>query len=171
MTLVPMRFKGVQWHHNPKEISFYCDKKVNEMKSPYGYSYIQDMGRKNMVIKGKGELYGKDCLQQFEKLLKLFKEGGEGVLALPQLQPIYAVFETIKIIGEPKPDLLEYSFVFKEVMERKCSDKKTTHIVEAGQNLWDISHLYSIPIDKLVELNKFVKRPDELLEGSVIKLC
>ncbi len=171
MTLVPMRFKGVEWHHNPKEISFECDKQVNEMKAPYGNSYIQDMGRKNMIIKGKGELYGEDCLKQFERLLELFKEGEEGVLALPQLQPIYAVFESIKIIGEPKPDLLTYSFVFREVMERKKPDKKTTHIVTSGQTLWDISYLYSISIDKLVRLNTFVKRPDELAVGSVVRLC
>lgn len=46
MKLVPMRFKGVQWHHNPREISFECDKIINELQSPYGSSYIQNTGRK-----------------------------------------------------------------------------------------------------------------------------
>ena len=49
MKLVPMRFKGVQWHHNPKELVFECDKTVKELNSPNGTSYIQNMGRKNMA--------------------------------------------------------------------------------------------------------------------------
>ena len=36
MTLVPMRFRGVEWHHNPREISFECDKDVKELIVPYG---------------------------------------------------------------------------------------------------------------------------------------
>ena len=56
MKLVPMRFKGVQWHHNPKELVFECDKTVKELNSPNGTSYIQNMGIKNMIISGTGEL-------------------------------------------------------------------------------------------------------------------
>ena len=36
MKLVAMRFKGVEWHHNPSEITFECDKEISELKSPYG---------------------------------------------------------------------------------------------------------------------------------------
>ena len=31
MNLVPMRFKGVEWHHNPRELTF-----ENEYKTPAG---------------------------------------------------------------------------------------------------------------------------------------
>ena len=88
MKLVPMRFKGVQWHHNPKELVFECDKAVKELNSPNGTSYIQNMGRKNMLISGTGELYGADCLEQFDRLLSLFREGGQGVLAIPKITPV-----------------------------------------------------------------------------------
>ena len=88
MKLVPMRFKGVQWHHNPKEIVFSCDKSVKELNSPNGTSYIQNMGRKNMIISGTGELYGNDCLEQFDRLLSLFRQGGQGVLAIPKITPV-----------------------------------------------------------------------------------
>ena len=171
MKLVPMRFKGFDWHHNPREITFECKRKVNEHKSPFGKAYIQDTGRNNMVIKGVGELYGTDCLEQFDALLQLFKKGGQGVLAIPKLTPIYAVFESLKILGEPKPDVLTYSFVFREVMESKTDTKSMSYIAESGETLWDISHKFNIPIDELVSLNIHIKRPDISVEGSVIKLC
>lgn len=171
MKLVPMRFKGFQWHHNPREITFECGRKVNEHKAPFGKAYIQDIGRKNMIVRGTGELYGTDCLEQFDALLQLFKNGGQGVLAIPKLTPIYAVFESIKILGEPKPDVLTYSFVFREVMERKTDVKPLTYVPKAGETLWDISHKFDISIDELVSLNINVKRPDISVEGSVIKLC
>ena len=41
------------------------------------------------------------------------------VLSVPNLPSIYAVFEKLEIKGEPKPNVLEYSFVFREVMEKK----------------------------------------------------
>lgn len=170
MKLVPMRFKGFSWHHNPREITFECGRKVNEHKSPFGKAYIQDTGRKNMIVKGVGELYGTDCMEQFDRLLQLFKSGGQGVLAIPKLTPIYAIFESIKILGEPKPDVLTYSFVFREVMERKTDVKPLSYIAK-NETLWDISHKFDISIDELVALNIHIKRPDIVLDGSVIKLC
>ena len=65
MNLVPMRFKGVEWHHNPREITFSCENGVYEHKAPFGKAYIQNTGRRNMVIRGEGELYGADCDAQF----------------------------------------------------------------------------------------------------------
>ena len=76
MNLVPMRFKGVEWHHNPREISFSCEQNVSELLSPFGISYIQNTGRKSTVIRGEGELYGEDCAEQFSRLLSLLKSGG-----------------------------------------------------------------------------------------------
>lgn len=171
MKLVPMKFKGVSWRHNPREIKFECKKSVNELKAPFEKSYIQDMGRKNMLISGTGELYGSDCMQQFNELLELFKEGGSGVLSIPHMPGIFAVFESIKICGEPKPDILEYSFVFREIMEKKSCVPPTMHIVKSGETLWDIAYCYDIPIDLLVKLNPNVKRPDEIYEGAEVVLC
>lgn len=171
MKLVPMRFKGVQWHHNPREISFECDKTINELKSPYGNSYIQNTGRKNMKVKGTGELYGLDCLEQFDRLLGLFKQGGQGVLAIPHITPIFAVFESIKLVGTPKSDVLTYSFVFREVMESKRGQNPVSYVTRNGENLWDISYKYGISIDALVSLNPEIKRPDIVADGSVVRLC
>ena len=171
MNLVPMRFKGVEWHHNPREISFTCEQSVNELGAPFGKAYIQNTGRKNTVIRGEGELYGDDCAEQFARLLKLFKEGGAGILAIPKLGAVYAVFENLKLKGYPKPDVLTYSFVFREVMEKAADNFPKTCQAAAGDTLWDISYRIGKPIDRLIALNPWVKRPDEHLGGMEVSLC
>ena len=151
MKLIPMRFMGYEWHHNPREITFECEKSVTERLVPYDVSQIQQTGRKNMVIKGTGELYGEDCMEHTE--------------------PVFAVFESVKILGAPKENVLTYGFVFREVMEEKESGKNTFHTARDGENLWDISYKYNIVIDELVRLNPQIKRPDIVDEGEVIRLC
>ena len=55
-------------------------------------------------------------------------------------------------------------------MERKTDAKPLSYIAEK-ETLWDISHKFDISIDELVALNIPIKRPDIVLDGSVIKLC
>ena len=171
MKLVPMRFKDVEWRHNPREITFECAKQVNELHAPYGRSYIQNTGRRNMLIKGEGELFGSDCADQFARIFSLFKSGGEGVLAIPALGIFYAVFEQLKLKGYPKPDVLTYSFVFREIMEYGAEDRQTSYTAAEGETLWDVSYKFDIVIDRLVALNPQVKRPDENIAGMEVSLC
>jgi hypothetical protein len=171
MKLLPMRFMGYEWHHNPREITFECEKTINENLVPMSDSEIQDTGRKNMLIKGVGELYGSDCLEQFEALLSLFKKGGTGVLSVEELEPVFAVFESVKLLGTPREDVLTYSFVFREVMSEKEKAVPCRHIAGNGETLWDISYKYGIVIDELVRLNPQVRRPDILTEGEEVRLC
>lgn len=172
MTLIPMRFKGYQWRHNPCEIRFECEKNIKELTAPYEKEVLQNLGRKNRLIIGKGELCGEDCREQFAALWKLFNQGGTGVLAIDCIEPIYAVFESLTVIGEPKPDILTYTFVFREDMEAVKKLTPNVHICSEGDCLWDMSYMYDVPIDKLVALNTYIKRPDEMQhKGRVICLC
>lgn len=171
MNLVPMRFKGVSWRHNPREITFTCEKAVHETLAPFQKAYIQNTGRKNMVIRGEGELYGADCTEQFAALFALYRSGGSGVLAIPKLGTLRAEFESLKIKGRPRPDVLTYSFVFREVTEHAHDDKPTSYTPENGETLWDVSYRFDIVIDRLIALNPWVKRPDEALDGRAVSLC
>lgn len=85
------------------------------------------------------------------------------MLSVPNLPSIYAVFEKLEIKGEPKPNVLEYSFVFREVMEKKQKTVITYFDCENGQTLWDIAYKTGVKIDELVRLNPDVKFPDENL--------
>ncbi len=171
MKLIPMRFCGVEWHHNPREIEFECEKNIAELHAPYNSSIVQDTGRKCLIVRGEGELYGEDCTEQFGRLLELFKQGKAGVLSIPKLEPIFAVFESPKIEAQPKPDVLTYSFVFREVMDKKQSAKRIFCVTKNGEDLWDIAYAYSIDINELVRLNPQIRRPDIVEDGSVIVLC
>lgn len=171
MNLVPMRFKGFEWHHNPREIVFECEKQVNDLHSPLGGSYIQDSGRRALIIRGEGELYGNNCDEQFADLYALFREGGSGVLAIPSLGTVCAVFEKLKLKGYPKPDILTYSFVFRELPQMETAERQRTYTAAQGETLWDVSYRFGIVIDRLVGLNPWVKRPDEDIGGREAALC
>lgn len=172
MTLVPMRFKNYEWRYNPEKISFECEKNIHELNSPESTAYVQNLGRKNRLIKGSGQLCGEDCHEQFARLWDLFKEGGAGVLALPYIKPIYAEFESLAVLGEPVPDMLTYSFVFREAMEYEKDFVVSEYITSQGDTLWNISYESKTAIEKLLSLNPWVKQADEALKkGKVIKLC
>lgn len=171
MKLAPMKFGTYSWKYNPRKITFECEKSVNEMKIPFGFSTVQNMGRRNMMIKGEGELVGADCAEQFKRLFEVFRNSGVEVLTIPEMSGIYAVFESLEIIGEPKPDVLSYRFVFREITEKKQTEKESFTYAKDGQTLWDISAGKGISIDRLVLLNPDVKFPDSNLFGKRVCLC
>ena len=158
MKLIPMRFKGVTWRHNPRELTFESEKQINELHAPYAGCTVQDTGRRGMCVKGEGEL------------LALFREGGSGVLSIENVKPFHAVFESLTLIGKPKPDVLTYRFLFREVMS-EADNVPHTYTPGENENLWDVSYRFGIGIDALMALNPQVKRPDILTEGEVVRLC
>lgn len=168
MKLVPMRFKGVGWRHNPREVVFEDKQRLAELTAPYDGSVVQNLGRRSMQVKGEGELFGADCLQQFDRLLALFRSGGSGVLTIAGFKPFYAVFESLEMVGKPRSDVLTYRFVFRETPRR---DSETIHTADEGETLWDISYRFGVEIDTLVALNPQVKRPDLPLTGEEVRLC
>lgn len=165
-----MKFCGYRWLHNPREIVFETDKRLRESLAHDGGSVLQQTGRRAMVITGEGELFGEDCIAQFQRLLKLFRRGGCGVLAIEGIKPVYAVFESLRLVGTPRRDVLTYRFVFREVTARS-GGRPTELTVGQGDTLWDISYRFGIDIDTLVRLNPQVMRPDVLREGEVVRLC
>ena len=70
------------------------------------------------------------------------------------------MFEKLEIKGEPKPNVLEYSFVFREVMEKK---QKTVITYLTVKRTNPVGHCIQtgVKIDELVRLNPDVKFPDE----------
>ena len=104
------------------------------------------------------------------EIRRLFREGGSGVLTIAGMPSVYAEFESLKLVGKPRPDVLTYSFAFRELMEER-DDKRREIIAAENENLWDISYRFGIGIDTLVRLNPQVKRPDILTAGEVVRLC
>ena len=74
------------------------------------------------------------------------------------------------LIGKPKPDVLTYRFLFREVMS-EADNVPHTYTPGENENLWDVSYRFGIGIDALMALNPQVKRPDILTEGEAVRLC
>ncbi len=171
MELALMRFKGFTLWCNPLSIEVTSEKYTADYMLPYSGERFEDLGGKCRIIKGKGELKGKDCLEQYAKLYSLQAKGGEGVLSLPTMEPVLALFTKLSAEASVTPDKISYSFQFTEVYSDKSPGTVKIHKVKAGETLFDIAFRYGVEVDTLVKLNPRVKRPDELNINEEIKIC
>lgn len=172
MRPVPMRFMGYTWHHNPKELSVICDKTVVKFGVPYFKEMVQSFRSKLCTIKGVGELYGDDCLEQYKKLNEIFEKGEEGVLCLPSLSPMYACFKSLEMLADDKPGVLTYEFSFTQTKSREALTKVNKTVVADGtKTLWDIAYENSVPIENLVQLNPHIMFINDIKKGEVVRLC
>lgn len=171
MELALMRFKGFTLWCNPQSIEITSENSTTDYILPYSGEKSEDIGRKCRVIKGKGELRGKDCLEQYAELYALQAKGGEGILSLPITEPMFALFTKITALADSSPDTISYSFQFLETCSVKTSEVSKRHIVKKDETLFDIAYKYGVTVDSLLMLNPQVKRPDELNTIEEIKLC
>lgn len=171
MELALMRFKGFTLWCNPHSIEVTSENYTADFLLPYSGEKREDMGRKCRVIRGKGELRGKDCLEQYAKLYSLQTKGGDGILSIPGTKPLIALFTKLTASADSTPDKISYTFQFEEVNSEKTSESERIHRVKAGETLFDIAYKYGVQVDSLVLLNPWIKRPDELNENEEIKIC
>lgn len=180
MTLTSMSFDGYSWEFNSKYLTFSHEGNVSIPRYPYGGSTLQDFGKQNCIITGSGYFVGENCADMYNRLRDKFNQSGVGVLTLPGFPPINAFFNRLVLKGEPKPDLLSYEFEFIEVDDRyqdvselntgMTSEKNIRKVIPNGNTLWDISYKYGINIDRLVEINPHVRRPDIPIEKGTVRL-
>lgn len=111
-----VRFKGFEFSCNPRTLSIKQERNIVQFNSPITTCVVQDLGIKATVITGDGELFGKNVLDQFDKLSQTFKQLGVGILYIPGMKPINSSFCSLTITAKPSPDLLYYSFKFMEVI-------------------------------------------------------
>ena len=114
MILTPMRYKSYTWPHNPRVYSIDYERKMAVHKVPFGYYYLQDLGRTRRVMEGEGEFVGEGAYSQFGQLANVFYEEGPGLLIHPVWQAASAYFVSLRLEQEPLPDYVRYSFTFWE---------------------------------------------------------
>lgn len=172
MTLSTMRYKGYKWQHNPASLTVTTKGEIKEQRLLQKQSIVNDLGSNARVIKGTGQLVGKDCITQYCQLLRLQSKGGSGVLSLPDTLPFYAFFKSIELSCDPTPEVVTYNFEFVEDLSSEPIKSQSVYCtVENGETLWDISYKYDISIEKLVELNPQISRVDELALGEQVRIC
>lgn len=172
MKLIPMKYKDYIWPHNPRELRMTSLKDLKEMNTPFNGSVFQNFGREKRVVRGVGEFFGEDCVEQFNELFEIFKMKGSGFLALPDVSPFLAEFKSLEMSVQTKPNVIEYSFEFWEDMSdiaENGSNLKDSHVIQEGETLWDIAYKYDLSVDALLKLND-IKNPNELSPGEVVIL-
>lgn len=173
MKNVSMRFCGYTFHHNPATLKVENAGNIRELISPTCEPQSAHLGRKPIRITGEGELFGADCIAQFEALQKLFDEGGKGLLSLPKMPAIHAYLKELQMTAQPKENVLTYRFEFIEATPPAKSAEHPEYyetIVE-GESLWDISYRYDASIDTLIRLNPQIRYIDALDDGERVRLC
>ena len=95
MKLNVMKFKNYIWPYNPANIEISVQRAIKDVVIPFRGSKFQDYGREKRVVTGSGQFFGEDCINQFDELFSLFKQGGSGYLVLPGMVPFLAILRVL----------------------------------------------------------------------------
>lgn len=173
MKNVPMRFCGYTFHHNPATLKIEGAGNIRELTSPCCEPKSAHLGSRLRRVTGEGELYGADCIAQFERLQKLLDDEKEGLLSLPKMPAMHAYLKELKMTAQPKEDVLGYRFLFIEAQPaaKDNTPREYYDTLVVGESLWDISYITGVPIETLVELNPQIRYIDSLEEGERVRLC
>ncbi|MBQ8000816.1 MAG: LysM peptidoglycan-binding domain-containing protein [Ruminococcus sp.] len=172
MVISNMRFDSFEWAHNPLTVQVTHKRRMTQQNMAGGGSFVSNAGCELKVIKGKGELAGENCTQEFQRLCDLFERGKRGLLTLPFMAPFYAYFTDLSLTGEPTPELITYTFEFTQAENSEYAlTADGEAVVKESETLFDIAYRCGVDVEELVRLNPQIKRPDELTAGEVVRLC
>lgn len=169
-----MSYKGFIFEVNPGVIKIKHRSRLVQSAVPYGSDSVRNLGRRASEVSGEGEFIGENCTEQFERLRQTFCDEGSGLLLLPGFEPMYAFFDSLELLEEPSDKLIRYAFSFcEDTSARHFEDSpKRTYTAEGGETLWDISYKFGIKVEKLLDCNTNIMRPDAALsEGEAVRLC
>lgn len=173
MTLSNMKFGDYIWPHNPESINISSSRNIKDLTLPFSGYVFQDYGRDKRVVNGKGEFFGEDCVDQFEKLFFVYNEGKQNMLYVPGIAQFNALFKNLEITCETIPNLIIYKFEFWETFDfysENNSNLKRYHIVEEGENLYYISEMYGISLTNIFKLNPSIRNLNNLEIGRKVIL-
>lgn len=167
-----MSYKDFIFPVNPYVIKISRKKNTAVHKIPFYADKIFDLGEQNRTISGEGEFFGSDCLEQFERLEKVFSSRESGILYIPSQKPLLAVFESLELIAQDIENVIKYSFRFIEIADDGNDDIPQYCISDGNKSLWDYSYEFGIDIETLVKINTDILRPDiPISHGRRVKLC
>lgn len=169
-----LRFKDYVWKSNPETLRLDYERNIKRLPMPYAGESLQDYGNRRRTVTGKGVFWGKDCTASFDRLAAVFREGGGGMLCIPGTAPFRAVFASLQMLGEARPNTVSYSFLFVEDETEVQADgvlQEKDYVCTGGETLWELATRYSTTVDDLLMRNPQVMWPNELPEGMKVALC
>lgn len=172
MNNAPMRFGGMSLRHNPSKLVITDSAGMLSLSLPHTEPDSRFISGKPRLIRGEGELYGGDCLEQYEALYSMYAKGERGVLSLPHMPPMYAYLSALSVTAEPEDDVLGFSFTFTQTRGDAVSGSPGAGLTAgAGESLWDIAYENDMDIETLVALNPHIPRIGRLSGGEKVRLC
>lgn len=173
MKNVAIRFDGYTFPHNPSKLRVDNIANINKAVSPFVVPDSRNLGVGLWTVQGEGELYGSDCLEQYNRLRAVYERACAGVLSMPHMPSMYAYLRELRMTAEPVDDVLKYAFSFIQTKGKgsPVSSERYYTVQDDGESLWDISYANGKTIDELVELNPQVKYIDDLTQGERVRLC
>ena len=171
MKNAPMRFAGMSLHHNPHQLTLSCSENLCELVSPCCEPDSLSLGAKLYRIAGEGELYGSDCLAQYQNLDSLRQAHRREKLVLPRMEPMYAYLKELSMKAQPQEDVIQYRFVFTQAQSDRKTSRPRYYLTDNTEILWDVSRTFGVAVEELVALNPSVKNIDSLDAGMRVRLC
>ena len=134
---------------------------------------LQDIGCQRRTVSGKGSFLGKGAAATFERLAAVFREGASQVLCIPEVAPFRAVFVSLQMLGEARPNAVVYRFLFLEDEEAVEDDgilRPESYLCVEGDTLWHVANRFSTTVDRLRQCNPQIQWPNRLPEGMEVQL-
>lgn len=169
--MLNMRFKDFIWPNNPYSYSLTTSRELATHRFPGRGYCLEDMGKGIQVLTGEGEFYGAGAYETMGALLRVFEDGGAGILVHPVIRMKRALFQELELLQEPREDYVRYRFSFwedgsgVEVLQQK-SGSSGSHSVQAGESLWQIAERYNTTVEELLNANHWIKNPNVLTAGK-----
>ena len=157
---------------NPYQIRVSHGRNAAEQKIPLYGSTVSDIGRTALRISGEGEFFGENALESFRRLKTLFEAGGGAMLYVPSQAPLYAVFETLELMGSDMAGVIRYRFSFVERRSFYHTEKTGELLGNGVSTLWDMAAGRGLSCHWLLEVNPDIARPDQPVPpGKRVRLC
>lgn len=171
MILTPMRFDGYTWRHNPKSLTILSRRRTIELTLPLKED-IQLLGERVSAIEGSGELYGADCIEQYLRLYELYKRGQIAILSIPRLPAMRACMSALSFASKPSDDVLVYSFRFEKAADSVTGGEgEKSFMPQQDMTLWDIAYQTGVSVERLTELNPWIRDINAIESGRSVRLC
>lgn len=172
MNLAPMSFGSCVWPCNPETIKVEYARGMAQFFYPGGTATVQDTGTAPRKVTGSGKFTGNGCLEEFGRLSKAFSAGGCAMLSIPGMDPFPAMFVSLSMKGVPRPNCVEYEFVFLEDVSSSgtASGAHEEYVCKGGESLWEIAARYGTDVDALLAANPQIEWPNALEEGEKVTI-
>ena len=89
------------------------------------------------------------------------------------MAPFRAVFVSLQMLGEARPNAVVYRFLFLEDEEAVEDDgilRPESYLCVEGDTLWHVANRFSTTVDRLRQCNPQIQWPNRLPEGMEVQL-